>query len=173
MFPLEDPDVTKEVKDALLDKQFFLLDKLLLDDCPEVRTVAVEGSCRILNLFWEVIPSSMITKFLANIINNMSHDTCNEVRLSTVNGIIYLLDNPQSHEIMKILLPRLGCMFLDLVLSVRVAVVDLLLAIRDIRTFQFSKVNTQSVSAFFYYFILILSSLTFGVQLNSPSSSHF
>ncbi|KAF9622094.1 hypothetical protein IFM89_029378 [Coptis chinensis] len=42
MFPLEDPDATEEVKDALLDKQFFLLEKLLLDECPNVRVVAVE-----------------------------------------------------------------------------------------------------------------------------------
>ncbi|XP_073006413.1 uncharacterized protein [Typha latifolia] len=140
MFPLEDPDVTKEAKDTLLDKQFFLLDKLLLDDCPEVRTVAVEGLCRILHLFWEVIPSSMITKFLAKIIDNMSHDSCNEVRLSTVNGAIYLLDNPQTHEIMKVLIPRLGSLVLDPVLSVRVAIVDLLLVVRDIHSFQFHKI---------------------------------
>ncbi|ONK75910.1 uncharacterized protein A4U43_C03F21850 [Asparagus officinalis] len=140
LFPLEDPEVTKEVKDTLLDKQFFLLEKLLLDDCPDVRAVAVEGCCRILNLFWEVIPSSIITKILKKIIDCMSTDACNEVRLSTVNGIIYLLENPQSHEIMKVLLPRLGCMLSDPTLSVRLAVTDLLLAIRDIRTFQFNKV---------------------------------
>ncbi|KAJ1414543.1 Condensin-2 complex subunit G2 [Sesbania bispinosa] len=44
MFPLEDPDATKEEKDTLLDKQFFLLERLLMDDCPEVRTIAVEGA---------------------------------------------------------------------------------------------------------------------------------
>ncbi|KAG1347919.1 Condensin-2 complex subunit G2 [Cocos nucifera] len=106
MFPLEDPDVTKEVKDALLDKQFFLLDKLLLDDCPEVRTVAVEGSCRILNLYWEVIPSSMITKFLANIIDNMSHDMCNEV--VSLDALLSSLanDHPRvAQKITRLLIP--------------------------------------------------------------------
>ncbi|KAJ0963421.1 hypothetical protein J5N97_028543 [Dioscorea zingiberensis] len=140
LFPLEDPDVTKEAKDTLLEKQFYLLDRLVLDDCPDVRAVAVEGSCRILHLFWEVIPSSTITNILKKIIYDISHDTCTEVRLSTVNGIIYLLDNPQTHEIMKVLLPKLGFMFTDHALSVRVAVADLLLVVRDIRTFQFHKV---------------------------------
>ncbi|KAM0937420.1 putative armadillo-like helical protein [Dioscorea sansibarensis] len=140
LFPLEDPDVTKEAKDSLLDKQFYLLDKLILDDCPDVRAVAVEGSCRVLHLFWEVIPSSTITNILKKITNDLSHDTCTEVRSSTVKGIIYLLDNPQSHEIMKVLLPRLGGMFTDHAVSVRVAVADLLLAVRDIRTIQFHKV---------------------------------
>ncbi|KAK1301088.1 hypothetical protein QJS10_CPB13g00391 [Acorus calamus] len=140
LFPLEDPDATKEVKDTLLDRQFFLIERLLEDDCPEVRRVAVEGSCRILHLFWEVIPSPTITKLLAKIVDDMSHDMCNEVRLATLNGYMYLLDNPQTHDILKALLPRLGHMLLDPSLSVRVAIVSLFLAVRDLRTFQFHKV---------------------------------
>ena len=141
MFPLEDPDATKELKDTLLDKQFFLLEKLLKDDCPDVRLVAVEGCCRILHLFWEVIPSSTITKMIMIIFDDMSHDASNEVRLSTLNGIIYLLGNPQAHELLKVLLPRLGDMILDPVLSIRIAVTDLLLLIMDVRGFQFNKVE--------------------------------
>ncbi|KAK7295138.1 hypothetical protein RJT34_18042 [Clitoria ternatea] len=140
MFPLEDPDATKEEKDTLLDKQFFLLEKLLMDDCPEVRSIAVEGCCRVLHLYWEVIPSPIITKILTQIFDDMSHDVCNEVRLSTLNGIIYLLGNPHSHEILKVLLPRLRHLMLDHVLTVRVATVDLLLHLKDVRNFQFNKV---------------------------------
>lgn len=140
LFPLEDPDVTKDVNDPLLEKQFFLLDKLLTDDCPEIRAVAVEGLCRILNQFWEVIPSPTISKFLRKIVDNTSKDSCNDVRLSTLNGLIYLLDNPQSHDVLKVLLPRLSDIVSDTALSVRAAAVDLLLAIRDLRSFQYNKV---------------------------------
>ncbi|KAL6893501.1 hypothetical protein ACP4OV_007599 [Aristida adscensionis] len=140
LFPLEDPDVTKDINDPLLEKQFFLIDKLLMDDCPEIRAVAVEGICRILNQYWEVVPSLTISKFLSKIVGDMSKDSCNEVRLSTLNGLIYLLDNPQSHEILKVLLPRLSDMVSDTALSVRAAAIDLLLAIRDLRTFQYNKV---------------------------------
>ncbi|RZC30787.1 Condensin-2 complex subunit G2 isoform B [Glycine soja] len=140
MFPLEDPDATKEEKDTLLDKQFFLLERLLTDDCPEVRTIAVEGSCRVLHLFWEVIPSPIITKMITKIVDDISHDGCNEVRLSMLNGIIYLLGNPHSHEILKVLLPRLRHLMLDKVLAIRVAAVDLLLHLKDVRDFQFNKV---------------------------------
>ncbi|KAG9440434.1 hypothetical protein H6P81_020599 [Aristolochia fimbriata] len=140
MFPVEDPDATKESKDTLLDKQFFLLYRLLVDDCPDIRVVAVEGSCRILRLYWEVIPPPTITKFLGKIIDDMTHDLSNDVRFSTLNGIIYLLENPQTHEVLRVLLPRLQHMFLNGSLSVQVAVVDLLLAIRDVRNFQFNKV---------------------------------
>jgi condensin-2 complex subunit G2 len=111
-----------------------------MDDCPEIRAVTVEGLCRILNQFWEVIPSPTISKNLSKIVDDMSKDSCNDVRLSTLNGLIYLLDNPQSHDILKILLPRLSDMVSDPALSVRVAAVDLLLAIRDLRSFQYSKV---------------------------------
>ncbi|CAN0917845.1 Condensin-2 complex subunit G2 [Linum grandiflorum] len=140
LFPLEDPESTKEAKDTQLDKQFFLLEKLLVDECPGVRVVAVEGCCRILHLFWEIIPSPTITKILTNIFDDMSRDMCSEVRSSTVNGIAYLLGNPQSHEILKVLLSRLGHLILDNVVSTRIAVLDLLLVIRDIRSFQFNKV---------------------------------
>ncbi|KAL5556803.1 hypothetical protein UlMin_039039 [Ulmus minor] len=140
LFPLEDPEATKEVKDTLLDKEFYLLERLLVDDCPDVRVVAVEGSCRVLHLFWEIIPSPTITKIITKIFDDMSHDICHEVRLSTLNGIIYLFGNPQSHEILKVLLPRLRHLILDSVLSIRTAFIDLLLLVRDIRNFQFNKV---------------------------------
>ena len=140
LFPLEDPDVTKDVNDPLIEKQFFLIDKLLMDDCPEIRTVAVEGICRILNQYWEIVPALTISKFLSKIVDDMSKDSCNEVRLSTLNGLMYLLDNPQSHEILKVLLPRLSDMISDTALSVRAAAVDLLLAVRDLRSFQYNKV---------------------------------
>ncbi|CAL4917925.1 unnamed protein product [Urochloa decumbens] len=140
LFPLEDPDVTKDINDPLIEKQFFLIDKLIMDDCPEIRTVAVEGICRILNQYWEIVPAPTISKFLSKIVDDMSKDSCNEVRVSTLNGLIYLLGNPQSHEILKVLLPRLSDMILDTTLSVRTAAVDLLLAIRDLRSFQYNKV---------------------------------
>ncbi|XP_022132871.1 uncharacterized protein LOC111005612 isoform X2 [Momordica charantia] len=140
VFPLENPDATKERKDTLLDRQFFLIEKLLMDDSQDVRVVAVEGCCRILCLFWEIIPSSTITKIITKIFDEMSHDTSNEVRFSTLNGIIYLFGNPQSHEVLKVVLPRLGHLMLDNALSVRVALADLLLLIRDVRNFQFNKV---------------------------------
>ncbi|KAD4888240.1 hypothetical protein E3N88_20313 [Mikania micrantha] len=140
VFPLEDPDATREAKDTLLHRQFFLIEKLLMDDCPDIRVVAVEGSCRILYLFWEIIPSSTITKLITKILDDMVHDVSNMVRLSTVNGIIYLLGNPQSHDILKVILPRLGHLILDPTLSIRSAIVDLLLLIKGIQNFQFHKV---------------------------------
>lgn len=142
LFPLENPDFTKEEKDTLLDKEFFLLERSLMDECPDVRVVAVEGCCRVLRLFWEIIPSPTITKLLKKVFDEMSHDISSEVRLSVINGIIYLLGNPQSHEILKVLLPRLKHLMEDKILSIRAALVDLLL---DNRSVQFNKVVDLNV----------------------------
>lgn len=144
LFPLENPDATKEAKDTLLEKQFFLLEKLLSDECPDVRVVAVEGSCRTLHLFWEVVPSPAITKMITRIFDNMIYDACSEVRHSTVNGVIYLLGNPQSHEVLKVLLPKVGNLIMDSTSAVRAAVADLLLLLNDIRNFHFHKVITHT-----------------------------
>ncbi|XP_042020066.1 uncharacterized protein LOC121767801 isoform X3 [Salvia splendens] len=140
LFPLENPDATKEAKDTLLEKQFFLLEKLLSDECPDVRVVAVEGICRTLHLFWEVVPSPTITKMITRIFDHVIYDACTEVRLSTVNGVIYLIGNPQSHEVLKVLLPKLGNLITDSTSVVRAAVADLLLLLNDIRNFHFHKV---------------------------------
>lgn len=124
------------------------MNKLLMDECPDVRVVAVEGGCRILNLFWEVIPTPSITKILTKIFDDLTHDNCTEVRLSTVNGIMYLLGNPHSQEVLKVLLPRMGHLILDYALSVRVAIMDLLLLVRDMRNFQFHKVLSEPAKIF-------------------------
>ncbi|XP_074377959.1 uncharacterized protein LOC141719474 isoform X2 [Apium graveolens] len=145
MFPLQDPDMNKEGNDLLLEKQFYLLDKLLTDECPATRVVAVEGSCRVLHLFWEIITSSTITKFLAKIFDDMTKDTSKEVRLAALDGIMFLLGNPQSHEVLRVLLPRAGHLVSDASLSVRSAAVDLLLLISGIRNFQFHKVAQLDV----------------------------
>ncbi|GKU94891.1 hypothetical protein SLEP1_g8315 [Rubroshorea leprosula] len=55
------------------------IERLLMDDCPDVRVVAVEGCCRILHLFWEIIPSPTITKMLTKVFDEMSHDLCSEI----------------------------------------------------------------------------------------------
>ncbi|EPS65713.1 hypothetical protein M569_09063, partial [Genlisea aurea] len=145
LFPLEDPHSTKEAKDILLEKQFFLFDKLLMDESPDVRVVAVEGCCRVLHQFWEVIPSLSIKKIISKIFFDMVNDTCTEVRLSTIRGVIYLLDNPQSHEVLKVLLPRLGNLIGDSSSAVRAAFLDLLLVLNEKRNFNFDKVVSADV----------------------------
>ncbi|KAG6551037.1 hypothetical protein Mapa_007270 [Marchantia paleacea] len=141
VFPVEDPDASKEEKEVVLEKQFGLLDKLLMDPSPDVRSVAVEVVCRILRLFWEVIPSGTTVKLLTKVVDEMAYDSSsNAVRLAVLKGVTYLLENAQSHAILKALLPRLGFLLNDNCMDVRVAAADLLLVIKGIRVIQFYKV---------------------------------
>ncbi|PRQ50913.1 hypothetical protein RchiOBHm_Chr2g0138441 [Rosa chinensis] len=58
----------------------------------------------------------------------MSHDTSHEVRLSTLNGTMRLFGNPPCHQFLNVLLPRLGHLMMDNVLSIRVVKLDELLS---------------------------------------------
>ncbi|CAK9229150.1 unnamed protein product [Sphagnum troendelagicum] len=140
VFPLQDPDACKEEKEAMLEKQFNLFEKLLLDVSPEVRSVAVEGVCRILRLFWEIVPSSAAVKYLSKLVEDMAWDLSSPtVRLAVLQGLVYLLENPLSHAVLRPLLPKLARLLKDADLRVRVAAVDFLLAIKGIRALPFHK----------------------------------
>ena len=56
-FPLQDPSTTNDVIDDILTKQFQVLERLLLDPVPKVRITAIEGICRILTMYWDLIPT--------------------------------------------------------------------------------------------------------------------
>ncbi|XP_002980805.2 condensin-2 complex subunit G2 [Selaginella moellendorffii] len=141
MFPLQHPEASKEEKEALIERQFALIEKLLLDPCPDVRSVTVEGACRILRLFWEIIPAANTAKLLTKIVNDIPSDqSSSSARLAVLEGVTYLLENPHSHDILKILLPRLSPMLNDPAVTVRTAAVDLLLAVKGIRGIPFHKV---------------------------------
>ena len=55
-FPLQDASLPAVELDATLQMQFDALSKLLKDDAVGVRVVAIHGVCRILTLYWELIP---------------------------------------------------------------------------------------------------------------------
>ena len=63
-FPLQDPEAPAEETDELLTRQFTLIGAALGDDVPAVRVTAILGVCRLLNVFWELVPSPTIAGFL-------------------------------------------------------------------------------------------------------------
>ncbi|GAQ82457.1 hypothetical protein KFL_001120010 [Klebsormidium nitens] len=134
VFPLQNPDAPHDQTDALLQKQVGLLDKLLSDPAPTVRASAVEGVCRILRVFWELIPSPTTAKLIARLVEELSYDGASSaVRCAVLDGVTYLLHNPLSHPLVQAVLPRLAPMINDSVPKVRLASVDLLLAVRNIK----------------------------------------
>ena len=52
---------------GLLARQAGIINQLMGDASPAVRASAVEGICRILNTFWELIPAPTTAAFLAKL----------------------------------------------------------------------------------------------------------
>lgn len=136
------------------------LKQLLQDPDPRVRVAASAAVAQILSVFWDVIPSNEIRSLLNRkwmdvlvtarcfyftnvsvsaicfvtdlVAEHASDATSSAVRIGAVNAIATLLDAPQSHAVLRELLPSLGNLIHDKVEKVRLAVVRMLLRIKGI-----------------------------------------
>ncbi len=70
-FPFQKSGSSREEEEALWQKQFDALFALLGDVAPAVRVVAAQGACRILNLFWEVIPAATARLLLVKLADEL------------------------------------------------------------------------------------------------------
>lgn len=92
----------------------------------------LQGICRILSEYWEVISPDTIQKWMQIIVQNLVNDgSCPKVRQSVYIGFKYLVKKPISMEYMQQLLPKLQNHFHDVNSRVRVAFVDMLLACKE------------------------------------------
>ena len=95
-FPLQDPSLALGDLDALLQKQFDALHALLKDDAVPVRVVAVQGVCRVLAHFWELIPAPTAKALLLVLCRDLAHDAAaNTVRAAVFQGLRHV--DPRSH----------------------------------------------------------------------------
>ena len=135
-FPLQDPGAPNVETDALLLKQFSELQRLLEDEIPDVRTIAVEGSARILAEYWNLVPVRFAKKMLTTMVDRLARDASSTaVRAAVVEGLDHLINNcSESHAAMKVVLPRLQMLLHDKSAKVRKAFVRLLVGIRDVNT---------------------------------------
>jgi hypothetical protein len=68
-----------------------------------VRATVVRGWCRILAIYWEVLPLEVISDLLSVIVPELAFDMSSpDVRLAVIQGIKYLFENnPLSHVMLK------------------------------------------------------------------------
>ncbi|XP_043201120.1 condensin-2 complex subunit G2-like isoform X2 [Amphibalanus amphitrite] len=138
VFPLEDPSETRVARDAELARQSRLLADLLQEASHLVRAAAAKGVCRALSQFWDMMPQDCLKQMMKVLLQDMAYDAASvEVRLQAVSGISVVLDNPFTHAYMKSALPFLADAFHDVQLSVRVAVCDLLLKVKQIKNIRY------------------------------------
>ncbi|KAL1523555.1 hypothetical protein AB1Y20_018491 [Prymnesium parvum] len=103
-FPLQDPNKPNVELDQLMQLQFDALQALLKDDVIAVRVVAVQGVCRVLALFWELIPTPTARLLLSLLVKELAHDaSANSVRVAVFQGLRFLLANGSSAAIAVLL----------------------------------------------------------------------
>jgi len=137
-FPLQNADSNAAEADAILQKQFDLLIALLKDGDHRVRAAAASGVCHILSQYWEALPTATTRKILSFVVGTLGFDsTSANVRISVINGLNVVLEQPLSHGVLKGLLPLLAHTIHDDSERVRVAFINLLEKIKGIRGMHF------------------------------------
>jgi condensin-2 complex subunit G2 len=108
-FPLRDPHFNHEMLDRALQKQFDVFEELLGDSHPAVRIAAIQGVAKVLSVYWELLPAETIRCFISKLVVDLVNDVSSSaVRAAVFEGVQFILDNHNSHAILKPLLPMVG-----------------------------------------------------------------
>ncbi|KAL4154996.1 hypothetical protein PRNP1_007110 [Phytophthora ramorum] len=137
-FPLRDPAFNNETMDLTLQKQFDTFEELLGDSHPALRVAAIEGVSKVLSVYWELLPAETIRCFISKLVVDLVNDAASSsVRAAVFEGIQFILDNHNSHSILKPLLPMLAPLINDRNEKVRAEFGALLVRIKSIRNLHF------------------------------------
>ncbi|CAH0487835.1 unnamed protein product [Peronospora farinosa] len=137
-FPLRDPAFNNEMMDLTLQKQFDTFEELLGDSHPALRVAAIEGVSKVLSVYWELLPAETIRCFISKLVVDLVNDASSStVRAAVFQGVQFILDNHNSHSILKPLLPMLAPLINDRNEKVRAEFGALLVRIKSIRNLHF------------------------------------
>lgn len=108
-FPLRDPQFNTVTIDQMLQKQFDAFEELLGDSHPAVRIAAIQGVSKVLSVYWELMPAETIRCFISKLVVDLVNDASSSgVRAAVFEGLQFILDNHNSHSILKPLLPMVS-----------------------------------------------------------------
>lgn len=135
VFPLQNQDLDVQYSDAYLQKQFDMFQELLDDPFPNIRSLAVQHIFIVMQKYWEMIPLDTLKNLMFKLVQDRLCETSSAaVRESVIKGLTILLDNNLSHIFLKTVLPAIAHSFDDVSQKVRVAMLDLLLKVKTLRT---------------------------------------
>ena len=121
-----------------MSKQHQAMHDLLTDPSAVVRAGAVTGICSILAEFWLLMPSPIINSLVKVVVKQLAYDSSSaRVRQAAVQGVKTLLSTPNSHVYLRKVLPRLADRLHDSSEAVRAAMLDLLLAVKGVRSINY------------------------------------
>lgn len=130
-FPIHDPAMPIVELEAVLQRQCDLMVMLLEDPAPIVRVVAAEGASRVLGLLWEIVPPPTSRKVVDILSAKLAFDKSSaSVRVAACDGLRFMLDNHLTHGLVAMAVKRLGNLVDDSVERVRVAFLELLVALK-------------------------------------------
>ncbi|PXF42082.1 Condensin-2 complex subunit G2 [Gracilariopsis chorda] len=130
-FPIHDPGELREEIAKTIGYQCSKLLELLEDPSPIVRKASVEGTCRVLGLFWDLVPLASAKRMIDIITSKLAFDTsAAQVRLAVFEGIEFMVQNHLAGELLSRAVPRLKNLIHDKVERVRLAFLDLLISVK-------------------------------------------
>lgn len=133
-FPIHDPALAMQDIEASLEIQCGKMMALLEDPSPLVRQATVEGTCRVLGLLWELVPSATSKKMIDIMTATLAFDSASSaVRVSVFDGMRFLLGNHVTYPLLSVALRRLGCLVHDNVERVRLSFLELLNTLKSKR----------------------------------------
>lgn len=66
----------------------------MADDAPAVRAVAASAICKLLNQYWEMLPSATISLYIQRLTDQLAFDAAAPaVRVAVLEGLSLLIDN--------------------------------------------------------------------------------
>ncbi|DBA04993.1 TPA: hypothetical protein N0F65_006995 [Lagenidium giganteum] len=137
-FPLRDPQFNNEMMDRSLQKQFDAFEELLGDSHPAVRIAAIQGVAKVLSVYWELIPADTIRCFISKLVVDLVNDVSSSaVRTAVFEAVQFILDNYNSHTVLKPLLPMLAPLINDRNERARAEFASLLVRVKSIRNLHF------------------------------------
>nr|CAD7574034.1 unnamed protein product [Timema californicum] len=132
MYPLQRPDVTTRPETQIyLDMQHEMIKKLLLDECPIIRCLAIRGVCKVIATWWLSIEPETRYGWMKIIIEDLTYDASSpEVRCCIYRSLKHLLTNLHSTKYLETVMPSLREQFADVSDKVRKAYIELLIKIK-------------------------------------------
>lgn len=143
-FPLVTNTVSYAEQDRMLNLQFDTFMELLHDEHKHVRQVAVKGVSRVLQMYWEIVPSSRAAEMLAKVCSLVKDKTSPHVRCAVANGLNFVLANPLSHGAMKGMISQTADVLCDKNVSVRSAYVSLLDTVSRTKVISYNDITTNA-----------------------------
>ncbi|KAI0565830.1 Armadillo-like helical domain containing protein [Gracilaria domingensis] len=130
-FPIHDPGDLREAVANSTNLQCSKLLDLLEDPSPIVRKATVEGTCKVLGLYWDLVPLASAKRMIDIMVLKLAFDaSAAQVRLAAFKGLAFIFENHLTQELLSKALPKLKGLIHDRVERVRLSFLDLLISVK-------------------------------------------